>query len=97
VESEAGAGGPAYGYSVVHDGGDDDARPLHETPFELLEQARGFALDWLAGREAPEARLAVVRLHRESGRRDTVAIVDPASSDVRSALERRRTATGDAA
>jgi hypothetical protein len=95
VHSEAGAGGePAYGYSVVHDGGDDDARPLHETPFELLEQARGFALDWLASRDATEARLAVVRLHRETGRRDTVAIVDPASSDVASALERKRADAG---
>jgi hypothetical protein len=93
VESD---GSADYGYTVVHDGGDDDARPLHEAPFDRLEQARGFALDWLAERAAAAQRLAVVRLHRSSGRRDTVAIVDPASADVRSELEtkRRDTAPG---
>jgi hypothetical protein len=87
VEHEESVG---YGYVVVHDG-PDDAQPLHETPFERLEQARGFALAWLAERAAAADRLAVVRLHRASGRRDTVAIVDPASADVRSELERKRT------
>ena len=76
MQSDAGNGGSAYGYAVVHDGGDDDAQPLHDTPFERLDQARGFALDWLAERAAAVDRLAVVRLHRESGRRDTVAIVE---------------------
>jgi hypothetical protein len=90
VESD---GSADYGYTVVHDGGDEDARPLHETPFDRLEQARGFALDWLADRAAAAQRLAVVRLHRTSGRRDTVAIVDPASADVRSELDRKRTDT----
>jgi hypothetical protein len=90
VESEGSAG---YHYAVVHDGGDDDAQPLHDTPFERLEQARGFALDWLAERAAAAQRLAVVRLHRSSGRRDTVAIVDPASAEVRSELDRKRTDT----
>jgi hypothetical protein len=89
MQSEAGSdGSAAYGYAVVHDGADEHADPLHEAPFERLEQARGFALDWLAERKAAAERLAVVRLHRETGRRDTVAIVDPASSDVRSELER---------
>src|SRR4051794_23465711 len=92
LESEGGAG---YGYAVVHDGGEDDARPLHETPFDRLEQARGFAVDWLAEQRAAMQRLAVVRLAPHSGRRDTVAIVDPASADVRSQLERRR--SGDTA
>ena len=85
-----GDGAADYGYTVVHDGGDHDATPLHETPFDRLEQARGFALDWLADRAAAAQRLAVVRLHRTSGRRDTVAIVDPASADVRSELESKR-------
>jgi hypothetical protein len=87
-------GSAAYGYAVVHDGADEDARPLHDTPFERLEQARGFALDWLAERAAAAERLAVVRLHRASGRRDTVAIVDPAAADVRSELDRKRTDAG---
>ena len=86
-------GSADYGYTVVHDGGDEDARPLHETPFDRLEQARGFALDWLADRAAAAQRLAVVRLHRTSGRRDTGAIVDPASADVRSELESKRSDT----
>jgi ribose 1,5-bisphosphokinase PhnN len=91
MQSEESSGGPApYGYSVVHDGADEDADPLHEMPFDRLEQARGFALSWLAG--AGEAgRLAVVRLHRGTGRKDTVAIVDPASSDVLAELESLRT------
>jgi hypothetical protein len=88
VEHEAAA---SYGYSVVPDGAEEDAQPLHDTPFERLEQARGFALAWLSERAAAAERLAVVRLHRASGRRDTVAIVDPASDDVRSEIERKRT------
>src|SRR5918995_1527253 len=54
---------------------------LHGVPFEGLEQARRFALDWLTERRAAVQRLAVVRLHRETGRRDTVAIVDPSELD----------------
>ena len=84
MESET---GPTYAYSVVHDGADEAADPLHDTPFDRLEQARGFALGWLAERRTQAQRLAVVRLHRESGRRDTVAIVDPAAAEVRSELD----------
>ena len=73
--------GSGYGYSVVHDGAAETAEPLHEVPFEGLEQARRFALDWLTERRAAVQRLAVVRLHRETGRRDTVAIVDPSELD----------------
>ena len=65
-----------YGYSVIHDGAAETDDALHEAPFDRLEQARRFALDWLADRRTAVQRLAVVRLHRESGRRDTVAIVD---------------------
>lgn len=81
MASAGGDAGQAYGYAVVHDGVEDDARPLHETPFEHLEEARMFALSWLSERRSQPARLAVVRLHHTSGRRDTVAIVDPASLD----------------
>src|SRR5918994_1640981 len=42
--------GSGYGYSVVHDGAAETAEPLHEVPFEGLEQARRFALDWLTER-----------------------------------------------
>lgn len=84
MESEAAS---TYAYSVVHDGADEADDPLHDAPFDRLEQARGFALGWLAERRTAAHRLAVVRLHRESGRRDTVAIVDPSAADVRSELE----------
>jgi hypothetical protein len=73
--------GSQYGYAVLHDGAADTDEALHDTPFDGLEQARRFALDWLAERRTSVQRLAVVRLHRESGRRDTVAIVDPAELD----------------
>ena len=72
---------PEYGYAVLHDGAADTDEALHEAPFERLEQARRFAIDWLAERRTTMQSLAVVRLHRESGRRDTVAIVDPAELD----------------
>ena len=68
--------GSDYGYAVLHDGAADTDEALHEAPFDRLEQARRFALDWLAERRTAVQRLAVVRLHRETGRRDTVAIVD---------------------
>jgi hypothetical protein len=80
-------GSTEYGYEVVHDGAGERADPLHDAPFDRLEQARRFALGWLADRRTAVERLAVVRLHRESGRRDTVAIVDPAAADVRSELD----------
>jgi hypothetical protein len=90
MESDSGTGAAGYGYAVVHDGADETAEPLHEAPFDRLEQARGFALGWLAEKRTAVERLAVVRLYRESGRRDTVAIVDPAAADVRSELEGMR-------
>jgi hypothetical protein len=90
MQTEAGGGSQGYGYAVVPDGAADGDEPLHDTPFDQLEQARSFALGWLADRRASVERLAVVRLHAATGRRDTVAIVDPAAADVRSELDRRR-------
>ena len=87
VESEDAEG---YGYAVVHDGADETADPLHDAPFDRLEQARGFALAWLAEQRTAMHRLAVVRLHRASGRRDTVAIVDSAAAGVQPELDRPR-------
>ena len=90
MENErSGDGTPRYGYAVVPDGADETHEPLHEEPFERLDDARSFAVGWLADRDAA-ARLAVVRLYLETGRRDTVAIVDPTAADVRSELDRRR-------
>lgn len=88
-------GGTGYGYAVIRDGADTSDDPLHETPFERLEQAHDFALQWLADAAKGDERLAVVRVyHGERRRMDTVAIIDPAASDVLSEIESVRRAGG---
>ena len=84
-------GGTGYGYAVIRDGAETSDEPLHEDPFERLEQAHDFAVEWLADAAKASDRLAVVRVyHGERRRMDTVAIVDPSAADVQTAIENVR-------